>query len=155
MNRRDAARAAKENAEKTVKSFTRIDDNLWSMIYYNSYGLDSLLKEGSASILDTVRHLQKEVRAPHIAANPDHGGFACSTFNASNPGGDASETTIPDPDNNDAGSSSGSTSDEGTGSNDSNGAIATGQFAGPVLLCTVLIAALGVFYFVRKRRSSK
>ena len=63
--------------------------------------------------------------------------------------------SIPDPDNNDAGSSSGSTSDEGTGSNDSNGAIATGQFAGPVLLCTVLIAGLGVFYFVRKRRSSK
>ena len=89
MNRRDAARAAKENAEKTVKSFTQIDDNLWSMIYYNSYGLDSLLKKGSASILDTVRHLQKEVRAPHIAANPDHGGFACSTFNASNPGGDS------------------------------------------------------------------
>lgn len=62
---------------------------------------------------------------------------------------------IPDPDSNDAQSNSGSTSDSGTGSNDSNGSVATGQFAGPVLLSTVLIAGLGVFYFVRKRRSSK
>ena len=78
-----------------------------------------------------------------------------TTAPATQKGTDGEDGSIPDPDNNDAGSSSGSTSDEGTGSNDSNGAIATGQFAGPVLLCTVLIAGLGVFYFVRKRRSSK
>ena len=85
-----------------------------------------------------------------VPTNPVEPTTAPTTQNATD--GDGS---IPDPDNNDAGSSSGSTSDEGTGSNDSNGAIATGQFAGPVLLCTVLIAGLGVFYFVRKRRSSK
>ena len=67
----------------------------------------------------------------------------------------AAETTIPDPDTNDAGSSSGSTSDEGSGSNDSNGSIATGDFAAPVLIATLLFAGLGVFYYARKRRSSK
>ena len=92
----------------------------------------------------------KDTTTPEMPTVPQ-----TTTAPASNPGGDASETTIPDPDNNDAGSSSGSTSDSGTGSNDSNGSIATGQFAGPVLLCTVLIAGLGVFYYARKRRSSK
>lgn len=67
----------------------------------------------------------------------------------------ANTTTIPDPDTNDAGSSSGSTSDEGSGSNDSNGSIATGDFAAPVLIATFLFAGLGVFYYARKRRSSK
>lgn len=68
------------------------------------------------------------------------------------PSNDQQNTTkVPDP-SQDATSNSGSTSDS-AGSN--NGAIATGDFSAAALIGVVAIAGLGVFYFVRKRRSSK
>lgn len=68
---------------------------------------------------------------------------------------DAGTTSIPNPSTNDAGSNSGSPSDSGSGSNDSNGSIATGDFSAVALIGVVAIAGLGVFYFIRRRRSSK
>ena len=68
------------------------------------------------------------------------------------PSNDQQNTTkVPDP-SQDATSNSGSTSDS-AGNN--NGAIATGDFSAAALIGVVAIAGLGVFYFVRKRRSSK
>lgn len=64
-------------------------------------------------------------------------------------------TTVPAPDTDDAKSSEGSKDTSGTGSNDSNGAIATGETSALVLVSVFAIAGLGVFYFVRKRRNSK
>ena len=67
----------------------------------------------------------------------------------------APATTIPDAENNDATSASGSASDSSTGSNNSNGSIATGEASTFAFVAVAIIAALGVFYFVRRRRSSK
>lgn len=72
-----------------------------------------------------------------------------------NPATEEVATTVPAPDNNDATSAEGDKSTSGSGSNDSNGSIATGEFSVAALIGVVAIAGLGVFYFVRKRRSSK
>ena len=64
-------------------------------------------------------------------------------------------TTIPAADNKDATSNQGDKSNSGSGSNNSNGAIATGDYSAAAVLSVFAIAGLGVFYFVRKRRSSK
>ena len=67
----------------------------------------------------------------------------------------ADTTTVPAADNNDATSAQGEKSSSGTGSNDSNGSIATGDYSAAAIFGVFAIAGLGVFYFVRKRRSSK
>ena len=77
-----------EKREATLKTLTQNDDNLWTMVYKSSYGLDSLLKKGSKGIMDSVKHLQNAVKTNGIVPNPDKDGFACSTFNAQNPDGD-------------------------------------------------------------------
>lgn len=77
-----------EKRDATLKTLKQIDDNVWTMIYKSSYGLDALLKKGSKGIMDSVRHLQSEVKMNGVVPNPDKDGFACSTFNAQNPNGD-------------------------------------------------------------------
>ncbi len=79
----------KENnllTQKTLSSFTQIDDNIWSLVYKNDYGLDELLGKGVGSIGEAVLFLQKKLHTA-IMPNPTHGGFACSTFNAKTPEG--------------------------------------------------------------------
>lgn len=66
-----------------------------------------------------------------------------------------STTTVPAADNNDATSAQGEQSSSGSGSNNSNGSIATGDYSAAAIFGVFAIAGLGVFYFVRKRRSSK
>lgn len=82
----------KNNAVKrrneTLASLKQIDENVWTMVYKSSYRLDELLEKGSKGIMDAVKHLQKSVAAPYLDANKDHGGFACSTFNAETSEGD-------------------------------------------------------------------
>lgn len=73
--------------QKTLDSLTRVDRNLWTLVYHSPYGLDALLAAGKTSLLGTVSFLQKEVRFPHLVPDPSHGGFACSSFNAKNPAG--------------------------------------------------------------------
>lgn len=80
------AKAKKYTAE-TLSSIRQIDRNLWTMVYKNPYGLDALLEQGCATILDAVVFLQKEVKLPSLVPDPDHSGFACSTFNAKTPEG--------------------------------------------------------------------
>ena len=69
--------------EKTLSSLTQLDNNVWTLVYANDYGLDELLEKGVGTIMDAVLFLQKKVRTA-IMPNPTHGGFACSTFNAKN-----------------------------------------------------------------------
>ena len=79
----------KENnllTQKTLSSFTQIDDNIWTLVYKNDYGLDELLEKGVGSIGEAVLFLQKKLHTA-IMPNPTHGGFACSTFNAKTPEG--------------------------------------------------------------------
>ena len=80
------AQAEKYTAE-TLGSIRQIDKNLWTIVYKNSYGLDALLEKGCSSIMDAVLFLQKEVKFPSLVPNPEHIGFACSTFNAKTPEG--------------------------------------------------------------------
>lgn len=74
--------------EETLKTLKQIDDNIWTMVYKSSYGLDSLLTKGSEGIMDAVIHLQKEVRMNGVIPDSQKEGFACSTFNAKNPDGE-------------------------------------------------------------------
>lgn len=74
---------AEKLTEETLSSIKQVDKNLWTIVYKNPYGLDALLEKGCNSIMDAVLFLQKEVRLPSLMQNPDHTGFACSTFNAS------------------------------------------------------------------------
>ena len=78
---------AKRQLEDTLATLKRVDDNIWTMEYKSSYGLDALLEKGCDTIMDAVRFLQKEVKLPALTINPDHDGFACSTFNAKTPEG--------------------------------------------------------------------
>lgn len=78
---------AAQKIEETLSTLKQIDDNIWTLEYKSSYGLDALLKKGCSNIMDAVRFLQKEVCMPPLSVNPDHNGFACSTFNAKAPDG--------------------------------------------------------------------
>ena len=77
----------KKDTAETLGSIRQIDKNLWTMVYKNPYGLDGLLEKGCASIMDAVVFLQKEVKFPSLVSDPEHSGFACSTFNAKTPEG--------------------------------------------------------------------
>ena len=78
---------AKKQTEETLASLKQFDKNVWTMVYKNNYGLDKLLEKGCGSIMDAVIFLQKEVNLPALEQNPEHSGFACSTFNAKTPEG--------------------------------------------------------------------
>lgn len=78
---------AEKNTAETLSSIRQIDKNLWTMVYKNPYGLDALLEQGCATIMDAVVFLQKEVKLPSLVPDPEHSGFACSTFNAKTPEG--------------------------------------------------------------------
>lgn len=78
---------AAQRRDETLNTFKRIDDNIWTLEYKSSYGLDKLLEKGVSNIMDAVLFLQKQVQLPSLCANPVHGGFACSTFNAQTPEG--------------------------------------------------------------------
>lgn len=78
---------AKKAQQDTLKTLKQIDDNIWIMNYKCSYGLDGILNQGTKGIMDAVRFLQKEVRFPSLTPNPEHDGFACSTYNAKTPDG--------------------------------------------------------------------
>lgn len=78
---------AKKQTEETLASLKQLDKNVWTMVYKNNYGLDKLLEKGCGSIMDAVIFLQKEVNLPALEQNPEHSGFACSTFNAKTPEG--------------------------------------------------------------------
>lgn len=79
---------ASKSKEETLKSIKQVDKNLWMMECKSDYGLDSLLSQGVSSIMGSVRFLQKQVKVPSLETNSDHGGFACSTFNARTPEGE-------------------------------------------------------------------
>ena len=83
----DTKAIEKKQTEETLCTLKQIDDNIWIMEYKSSYGLESLLDKGCSTIMDAVRFLQKEVKMPALTVNPDHSGFACSTFNAKTPEG--------------------------------------------------------------------
>ena len=51
--------------EKTLSSFRQIDDNIWTLVYENDYGLDELLEKGVGNIMDAVLFLQKKVSRAH------------------------------------------------------------------------------------------
>lgn len=78
---------AKKQTEETLASIRQLDKNIWTMVYKNNYGLDALLEKGCSSIMDAVVFLQKEVSFPALKPDPEHSGFACSTFNAKTPDG--------------------------------------------------------------------
>ena len=79
---KEQKRLCEQNKKATLDSLKRINDDLWIMQYNCDYGLDELLKKGCGTIMDAVLFLQKKVQTPSLKPNPDHSGFACSTFNA-------------------------------------------------------------------------
>lgn len=79
---------AENQINDTLSTLKQVDDNIWLMAYKSSYGLDALLEKGCGTIMDAVAFLQKEVQMPALTVNPEHSGFACSTFNAETPDGD-------------------------------------------------------------------
>ncbi len=85
---KDSNKIAIQKRDETLSSIKQIDSNIWTMVYKSSYGLDSLLEKGCRGIMDAVKHLQSEVRMTGLRPDPDHDGFACSTFNAATPEGD-------------------------------------------------------------------
>lgn len=87
MNEKQIKDLAKNQREETLSSIKQLDKNLWTIVYKSNYGLDKLLEKGCGNIMDAVLFLQNEVKIPALTPNPDHSGFACSTFNAKNPGG--------------------------------------------------------------------
>ncbi len=79
---------AKKAQEDTLRTLKQLDDNVWTMEYKCSYGLDKILEKGTKGIMDAVKFLQKEVGIPPLSQNPEKDGFACSTYNAKTPDGD-------------------------------------------------------------------
>ena len=78
---------AKKQLNDTLSTLKQLDENVWIMQYKSNYGLDKLLDKGCGNIMDAVKFLQKEVNFPALTVNPEHSGFACSTFNAKTPEG--------------------------------------------------------------------
>ena len=87
LTKKQIKNLAKKQTEETLASLKQLDKNVWTMVYRNNYGLDKLLEKGCGSIMDAVVFLQREVGFPSLSQNPDHSGFACSTFNARTPDG--------------------------------------------------------------------
>ncbi len=79
---------AKKAQTETLKTLKQLDENIWIMDYKCSYNLDGILQQGTKGIMDVVRYLQKEIKCPSLAQNPEKDGFACSTYNAKTPDGD-------------------------------------------------------------------
>lgn len=80
--------AAMQKRDETLNSLKQVDNNIWTMVYKSSYGLDALLEKGSKGIMDAVKHLQKEVKMNGVMPDNTKDGFACSTFNAENSKGE-------------------------------------------------------------------
>lgn len=74
--------------DATLATLKQLDDNVWTMVYKSSYGLDALLEKGSKGIMDAVKHLQKVVKMNGVMPDNAKVGFACSTFNAENSKGE-------------------------------------------------------------------
>ena len=68
---------AEKQLNDTLSTLKQLDENVWIMQYKSNCG----------NIMDAVKFLQKEVKLPALTVNPDHSGFACSTFNAKTPEG--------------------------------------------------------------------
>lgn len=72
---------------KTIESFKKIDDNIYSLNYQNDYFFDKALDSDLKSIFDLIGYVQKSLKLKNVkAAKGDE--FACSTFDATTKDGD-------------------------------------------------------------------
>ena len=84
MNKTEAERAKRE----TLKTFTQVDDNIWTLVYKGSYGLDKLLEKGVPGMGGIIRYAQKHVHSSQVFLDPTAGKFGCSSFNTRTPEND-------------------------------------------------------------------
>lgn len=78
-----------ENAKKaTLETLTQVDDNIWTLVYKGSYGLDEMLEKGIAGMGGIIRFAQKYIHSKQVLLNPFAGKFGCSSFNTRTPEND-------------------------------------------------------------------
>ena len=82
-NKEEILKARKE----TLATFKQVDNNIWTIVYQGSYGLDELLDKGYKGLLGPMRFAQKFFHSKQIFINPFVRG-GCSTFNTRTPDND-------------------------------------------------------------------
>lgn len=76
------------NQYRTMKTVTRLDDNIWTMDYRYDYGLDALLKKGVSNTAELLAYVSKSMLFGTKLLKMGSGDFACSTFDAFNDNGE-------------------------------------------------------------------
>lgn len=83
-NKEEIIKARKE----TLATFKRVDENIRTLVYHGSYGLDELLDKGVSGIVGVSRYAQKYLHSKQIYINPFVRDFGCSSFNTRTPEND-------------------------------------------------------------------
>ncbi len=74
--------------EETLKTFQKVDENILTLVYCGSYGLEELLQQGVSGVIGLIRFAKRYLRSRQIFINPFVRDFACSSFNTRSPDGD-------------------------------------------------------------------
>ena len=78
----------KKAIEETLATAKQIDENIWTLVYKGSYGLDEMLEKGISSLGGIVRFAQKYIHSKQVFLNPFVKDFGCSSFNTRTPEND-------------------------------------------------------------------
>lgn len=73
--------------KETLSTFKRVDENIWTIVYQGSYGLDELLDKGYSGLFKLVRFAQNFFHSKQVFINPFVRG-GCSSFNTRTPEND-------------------------------------------------------------------
>ncbi len=79
-NKAEIEKARKE----TLATFQKVDDNIRTMVYKASYGLDELLDKGVKGLWGAIRYAQKYMHTKQVFLNP-FVRSGCSSFNTRTP----------------------------------------------------------------------
>ena len=71
----------KESIKETLATVKQVDENIWTLVYRGSYGLDEQLEKGVSGMLGIIRFAQKYVHSKQVLLNPFVKDFGCSSFN--------------------------------------------------------------------------
>lgn len=69
-----------EKQKKTIESFKKVDEHLYSLVYQSDYNLDHALDSDISNTLQLLTFMTKEMKK--IGKKKDVEGFACSCFEA-------------------------------------------------------------------------
>ena len=56
----------KKAIKETLATVKQVDENIWTLVYKGSYGLDELLEKGVSGMLGIIRFAQKYIHSKQV-----------------------------------------------------------------------------------------